>query len=158
MEFSKKTLRTQREQRIRPVAICICLDRGRILVAEYREKERLYYRPLGGTIEFGESGEQTIQREFREEIETGLKDVRFLGALENIYTLGKLRGHEIVLVFDGRLCDESLYEKNSLEGDELGQPFKAVWIQIKNIRATGHPVYPDGLLALLEKQTRSPAG
>jgi 8-oxo-dGTP pyrophosphatase MutT (NUDIX family) len=148
-EFSEKTLRYQREQRIRPIAICVCKDRGRILVAEYREKDRLYYRPLGGTIEFGERGEQTIEREFREEIGSGLTQVRYLGTLENIYTHGKLCGHEIVLVYDGRLSDASLYEKDTLQGDELGQPFKVVWKRLDEFVAGRSPVYPDGLLKLL---------
>jgi NADH pyrophosphatase NudC (nudix superfamily) len=46
------------EEKIRPVAICVCRDRDRILVAEYEEKGRLYYRPLGGAIEFGEHGNE----------------------------------------------------------------------------------------------------
>ena len=58
----------------------------RILVTEFREKGRLYYRPIGGTIEFGERGEEAVRREFREEIAAELTEVRYLGTLENIYT------------------------------------------------------------------------
>ena len=76
-----------REEIIRPIAICVCRDGERILVAEYLEKGRLYYRPLGGAIEFGEHGSEAIQREFREEIAAELRDVRYLGLLENIYTV-----------------------------------------------------------------------
>jgi 8-oxo-dGTP pyrophosphatase MutT (NUDIX family) len=148
-EFSEKTLHYQREHKIRPIAICVCRDRGRILVAEYLEKGSLYYRPLGGTIEFGERGEQTIEREFREEIGTGLTQVRYLGTLENIYIHGRLRGHEIVLVYDGRLSGGSIYEKDALQGDELGKPFKVVWKQLDEFGPGKPPVYPDGLLELL---------
>jgi 8-oxo-dGTP pyrophosphatase MutT (NUDIX family) len=148
-EFSEKTLHYLREEKIRPIAICVCRDRGRILVAEFREKDRLYYRPLGGTIEFGEHGEETIEREFREEIGTGLTTVCYLGTLENIYTHGRLRGHEIVLVYDGRLSDVSLYEKEDFQGDELGQPFKVVWKRLDEFGPGKPPVYPDGLLELL---------
>ncbi len=51
------------EETIHPIAICICRDGDRILVAEYREKGRLYYRPLGGAIEFGERGAEAVRRE-----------------------------------------------------------------------------------------------
>ena len=74
------------------------------------EKGRLYYRPLGGTIEFGERGEEAVRREFREEIAADLADVRYLGMLENIFTYDGRRGHEIVLVYDGLLTDASLYK------------------------------------------------
>jgi 8-oxo-dGTP pyrophosphatase MutT (NUDIX family) len=124
-----------RAGRIRPIAICLCRDADRILVAEYREIGRLYYRPLGGAIEFGERGEAAVRREFREEIASDLTEVRYLGVLENIYTNDGLCSHQIVMVYNGRLTILSLYEKETIQGDELG-PEKP-------------PIYPDGLLELL---------
>jgi 8-oxo-dGTP pyrophosphatase MutT (NUDIX family) len=138
-----------REEKIRPIAICVCRDEDRILVAEYQEKGRRYYRPLGGRIEFGERGAETVVRELREEIGADLTEVRYLGLLENIYTVDGLRAHQIVLVYDGRLTDARLYEKESLQGDELGEPFKAVWKRLDEFGPGKPPVYPDGLLALL---------
>lgn len=136
-------------EKIRPIAICVCRDGKRILVAEYCEKGRLYYHPLGGAIEFGERGEEAIRREFREEIAAELTEVRYLGMSENIYTNDELRAHQIVLVYDGRLTDLSLYEKEVIEGDELGAPFKAVWKRLDEFGPKKPPVYPDGLLELL---------
>jgi ADP-ribose pyrophosphatase YjhB (NUDIX family) len=136
-------------ERIRPIAICACLNRDRILVAEYHEDGRLFYRPLGGTIEFGERGEETIQREFREEINAELCGVRYLGTLENIFTLRGQRGHEIVLVYDGRLVDGRLYGKDIIDGNELGEPLRAVWKGLDEFGPEKPPVYPIGLLDLL---------
>jgi 8-oxo-dGTP pyrophosphatase MutT (NUDIX family) len=138
-------------EKIRPIAICLCRDGDRILVAEYCEKGRLYYRPLGGTIEFGERGEQTIRREFREEIAADLTDVRYLGTLENIYTVENQRAHEIVLVYDGRFTDNNFYKKEVIQGDELGIPFKAVWKRIDEFGPKNPPLYPDGLITLFKK-------
>ena len=112
-------------------------------------KARLYYRPLGGTIEFGEHGVETVRREFQEEIGTDLTEVRYLGMLENIFTYEGRRGHEIVLVYDGRLCDSRLYAEELIQGDEFGHPFKAVWKRLDEFGPGKPPVYPDGLLALL---------
>ena len=137
------------EERIRPIAICVCRDGERILVAEYNENGRLYYRPLGGAIEFGERGEEAVRREIREEVASDLTDVRYLGLLENIYSLEGQRAHQIVLVYDGRLSDVSLYEKEVIQGDELGDPFKAVWKRLDEFGPGKPPVYPDGLLTLL---------
>ena len=137
------------EERIRPIAICVCRDGERILVAEYCENGRLYYRPLGGAIEFGERGEEAVRREFREEIASDLTDVRYLGMLENIYSIEGQRAHQIVLVYDGRLADASLYEKDVIQGDELGDPFKAVWKRLDEFGPGDPPVYPNGLLMLI---------
>ena len=146
-----------REQRIRPIAICVCLHTDRILVAEYPEQGRFFYRPLGGTIEFGERGEAAVRREFREEIGTDLTEVRYLGMLENIYNYKEELGHEIVLVYDGRLVDESLYDQPVIQGDELGDPFNAVWKLLDEFGPGKPPVYPDGLLELLKgKEDLSP--
>ena len=139
-----------RAERIRPIAICVCRDGERILVTEFREKGRLYYRPLGGTIEFGERGAEAVRREFREEIAAELTEVRYVGMLENIYTNEGVRGHEIALVFDGRLSDASLYEKDVIQGDELGQPFQAVWKRLDEFGPEKPPVYPEGLIELLD--------
>ncbi len=98
---------TEMKRKIRPIAICVCRDGERILVAEGHDsvKKQIFYRPLGGTIEFGEHGEEAVRREFQEEIGAELDEVRYLGMLENIFTYEGNRGHEIVLVYDGRLAD-----------------------------------------------------
>jgi len=69
--------------------------------------------------------------------------------LENIYVAEGLRAHQIVLVYDGRLSDDHLYEKEIIQGDELGQPFKSVWKRLDEFGPGKPPVYPDGLLELL---------
>ncbi len=134
---------------IRPIAICVCRDGDRILAAEYQENGRLYYRPLGGGIEFYEYGVETVRREFREEISAELADIDYLGTLENIYSIDGERCHQIVLVFDAKLMDENLYEQNSIQGDELGESFRAVWKKLEEFGPEKPPLYPDGLLKLL---------
>jgi 8-oxo-dGTP pyrophosphatase MutT (NUDIX family) len=138
-------------EKIRPIAICVCRRNGRILVAQGcdSKKRQTFYRPLGGTIEFGERGAETVRREFEEEIGARLADVRYLGMLENVFVYEGRRGHEIVLVYDGRITDASFYEKESMMGDELGQPFEAVWKRLDEFGDGQPPVYPDGLLELL---------
>ncbi len=140
------------ENKIRPIAICVFHHRGRILVAEGVDtrKGRTFYRPLGGTIEFGERAEDTIRRELLEELNAQVQDLRYLGALENIFEYEGHRGHEIVLVFDGSFVNEELYEAESLVGHEFGAAFKVLWIQTTGRSDDDPPVYPDGLLDLLK--------
>jgi len=138
---------------IRPIAICICWHDNRILVAEAHDtrKNQVFYRPLGGTIEFGEVGEETVRREFLEEINANLTQVRYLGTLENIFVYEGQQGHEIVLVYDGHLADKSLYSRDTIAGYEadIQAPFRVIWKSLDEFGPGMPPVYPDGLLELI---------
>jgi len=138
---------------IRPIAICVFRNDGRILVAEGRDplKRQTFYRPLGGAIEFGEYSADTIARELSEELGAAVVDLRYLGTLENVFTYGDQTGHEIVMIYDGAFADRSLYEQPVIQGvEDNGLSFRAVWVRLSDCAdPAAPPVYPTGLLELL---------
>ena len=140
-------------QNIRPLAICLFRHNNRILVAEGYDpvKKELFYRPLGGGIEFGEHSEQTIHRELMEEIGAKVRDLNYLGTLENIFVFNGVPGHEIVQVYDGVLEDSGLYEQAVIVGQEadITDSFKAVWKEIHEFVEKKSTLYPSGLLGLM---------
>lgn len=142
---------------VRPIAICVFRHDDRILAAEYDDPVRgiTFYRPLGGTIEFGEHSAATIEREMAEELGASVTNLRFLGALENVFTHKGQAGHEIVLVYDGELVDPLLYSRETLEGvEDSGEPLRAVWVRLVDCRRPdAPPLYPTGLLELLDAPT-----
>ena len=107
---------------IRPIAICVFQHDGHILAAEFYDpiKQQLFYRPLGGAIEFGEHSAATLARELQGGRGAAVTDLRYLGALENVFTYNGQTGHEIVMVYDGAFVDHSLYEQPWLVGAEDG--------------------------------------
>jgi 8-oxo-dGTP pyrophosphatase MutT (NUDIX family) len=140
---------------IRPLAICVFCNRDRILVAEGYDpiKDETFYRPLGGGIEFGERSQETIRRELMEEIGVKLKQdtLKYLGAVENIFTFNGSPGHEIVLIYDGALEDSGLYDQAVILGKEAnGEEIRAMWKNLNDFRAGKSALYPDGLLDVLE--------
>jgi 8-oxo-dGTP pyrophosphatase MutT (NUDIX family) len=139
--------------RIRPLAICVFSHLGRILAAEGYDpiKQQAFYRPLGGGIEFGERAAETLHRELREEIGAEITALRYLGALENIFTFDGQQGHEIVLVYDGAFVDRSLYERERIEGED-GLPFVAAWKSLDEFGPGRPPLYPDGLVEMLRRE------
>jgi 8-oxo-dGTP pyrophosphatase MutT (NUDIX family) len=138
--------------RIRPIAICVFRQAEKILVIKYWDhvKQEVFYRPLGGGIEFGETGRQAIVREIAEEIGARVTNVRYLFTLENIFTCNGKSGHEIVLVFEGNLVDPDLYTQETIEvREDSGESFLAIWKNLSDFGPAGDILYPDGLLSWL---------
>jgi 8-oxo-dGTP pyrophosphatase MutT (NUDIX family) len=142
---------------IRPVALCTFLNEDRILVFEGHDpiKNETYYRPLGGGIEFGESGEAAVRREIMEELHSEIVDLKHLGYLENIFIFHGKPGHEIVMIYDGALKESGLYDQDVIEVMEAnGEIVRAMWKHLGEFGEGKTILYPDGLLELLTPQTR----
>ncbi|MGD0708994.1 MAG: NUDIX hydrolase [Anaerolineaceae bacterium] len=143
------------KHKIRPLAIGIFSHTSRILLHEGydRIKQQTFYRPLGGGIEFGETGAEALAREMHEEIGQAIRDIRYLGTLENIFTFEGEPGHEIVLVYDAAFVDSAIYQKTKIDGIEGEDiPFVAVWKALEDFSNSRGPLYPDGLYNLLMKE------
>jgi 8-oxo-dGTP pyrophosphatase MutT (NUDIX family) len=138
---------------IRPIAICVFRYRDRILVTEYTDpppEPRLYYRPLGGAIELGESSVQTIVREIQEELGESVTQLRLLGTLENIYTIRGNIGHEIVQVYDGQFQNSALYDQAELRAwEDNAEWLRVLWKPLDDFAGGNPPLYPNGLYELL---------
>jgi 8-oxo-dGTP pyrophosphatase MutT (NUDIX family) len=141
---------------IRPIAICVFNRNSKILVFEDYDpsKGETFYRPLGGGIEFGEYSIETVRREMMEEIGAKVKDLVYLGTLENIFIFNGTPGHEIVQVYDGALVESGLYEQAVIAGHEsnVSLPMKVVWKSLDEFGPGKAILYPDGLLDLLVAQ------
>ncbi|MGP9806203.1 NUDIX domain-containing protein, partial [Paracoccus sp. NSM] len=75
---------------------------GRLLAAEVLDDAGRVkgVRPLGGTVEFGETVEVAVVREFQEELGITVKAVSPPTFMENIFVHESSLGHEIVAIFD----------------------------------------------------------
>ena len=138
---------------VRPIAICLFTRNGRFLSAQGfdEQKQETYYRPLGGTIEFGEHSRDTIIRELREELGAEVTNLRYWGTLENVFTFNGETGHEIVMVYDGEFVNETLYDQPVLDAvEDNGIAFQAHWLNIADMRhPDAPPVYPTGLMPMI---------
>jgi ADP-ribose pyrophosphatase YjhB (NUDIX family) len=140
---------------IRPKAICI-IKKGSKLLLEYSTwptENDIFYIPLGGQIKYGEYGEDTIQREIKEEIGAEVHNIRYLGTIENIFEASDDIGHEIVLVYKAEFVDPSFYKKTVIQGIETEidppLPIVAYWKTLDEIEQENIPLHPDRLREFL---------
>ena len=144
-------------RRIRPKAVCLIWkgDKLHVQLIYWPVKPNQFYIPLGGSIKYGEYGRDAIAREVLEEIGAELKNIRYLGTLENIFTVQGEIGHEIVLVFDAEFTDARFYEMNPIRGVELEltppSKIEAYWRTLQEIEEEGLPLYPERLGEFLNK-------
>ena len=121
---------------------------GALLVSEEANPSgKLFHRPLGGHVEFGEYALDTVHREFREEIGQALTRVRLAGVLENIFLWGSATKHEIVFVFTAAFADEAAYEIGEQAILDTSERTRVIW---RPPRAASPPLYPEGVADLAE--------
>ena len=120
------------EKYIRPLAVAVIRYQGKILAVRGVDhvKNEVFFRLPGGGIEFGETAEAALKREFAEEFGVEVKIGRRLDVTE------------IVFVFEAFLPDEKSCFPEGLPFAEPGMEGKfAEWITV----APDVLVYPEAV-------------
>ena len=104
---------------IRPIALGIVKKNNKILVGEGYDKVKneVFYRCIGGGIEFLEDSKEALKREFKEEINIDIIVGEFLGVAENIFTYNGKNAHELILFYNVHIKDEDYKEKYNIDGN-----------------------------------------
>lgn len=133
---------------IRNISVGLPIRNGHVLVIVGSDsvKDETFYRAIGGGIEFGETAEAALRREFQEELGVALGGVELLDVVENIFVFEGAPGHEIAHVFAVESSDiDAMSLDAQLHVLDEGSPIR--WVAIDGIE---HPLYPTGALRLLE--------
>jgi ADP-ribose pyrophosphatase YjhB (NUDIX family) len=136
---------------IRPIAAAVIRDDGRILVWDDHDPNsgRVVAVPLAGGIEFGETGEEAIVRELGEEIGASVTSARYLGLIEDIFEWAGQKRHELYLIYDVQLADETIYGSEEVDVVEPdGTAYRARWRPLSEFANTATLV-PEGLFDLI---------
>lgn len=141
--------------RIRTVALALVRHEGRILVEQGRDdvKDETFFRPLGGTVEFGERSAETLRRELGEELGAEADVGRLVATIENLFTYEGEAAHEICLVYECSLRDERLHELDEWDAREETPGGVVIhhvsWRASDSFGPGGGTLYPVELRALL---------
>jgi 8-oxo-dGTP pyrophosphatase MutT (NUDIX family) len=142
---------TPPDDRIRNIAVGIVVRGGRTLVEIYpaNDSHDTFARAIGGGIEFGETSDTAVRREFEEELGVTLTRAEPLAVIESIFTIGGRPGHEIVHVF----AVESPQFDDLAQGDELAvldSHTTVRWMELDAFRRGDLPYYPVGMVDFAE--------
>lgn len=104
-------------------------------------------RPLGGTVEFGETAEATVIREFQEELGIKIEVISPPMFLENLYIHEGHPGHEILALFDVAFPPGAFENETRLSFcEDNGVECHAEWFDIAKLDLPDRPeLYPTGL-------------
>ncbi len=137
----------------RPLALGLFEHEDRILVFEGRDPKRdlIFYRPLGGGIEFGEHSTEALIREIKEELDLEAETTGLVGIMENRFVHYGNPGHEIVFVHRARFTDTAVYA-GDIPFFERHDNTHAIWVPLDDFLAGRRVLFPDGLVELLAAQ------
>lgn len=134
----------EKEEKIKIKAMCLFHKDGKVLVAKCFDKikNEHFYRILGGSVNFFETGEAGIRREIQEELSSEIENLKLVDVIENLFTYEGSKGHEIVFLYTGDLARKELYAQNVIHIIEDTYEVDAEWIPVSDILNGKIPLYP----------------
>jgi len=138
--------------RIRPIALGILIHDGRLLVMRVVDAAGALVglRPPGGGVEFGETAEAALHREFREEFDCAVEITGLPLIFENLYEFNGRPGHEIVFAFP--IASPAILARvvdHHVVSEENGSRAVAEWVAVGSLIGGEPRLFPPGLLATL---------
>ena len=136
---------------IRPIVLGIARKNNKILVSEGYDKikNEVFYRCIGGGIDFLEKSVDALKREFKEEVKMDINVGKFLGICENIFTYNGKEGHELILFYEVNIKDVDYKERyHVIDGNS---EFDAMWVDIDKFTNKELKIYPEQMLQYLSE-------
>ncbi len=134
-------------QAIRAIVVGLPVRDGHVLVQDDVDKVKgqPFHRAIGGGIEFWETSEAALRREFMEELGVQLGDVHLLGVVENLFEYEGQPGHEVAFVYavESDQIDDISLDTQLVVLDQPELPIR--WVPLDD----EWPLYPSGVEDLL---------
>lgn len=103
-------------------------------VLAHRNINKDHYCLPGGRVEIGETSEETIKREIKEELGKDIQIIKYMATIENFFKMEGKKYHEIYYIYNVEFEKEEdkkiEYKMNNLEGKNYLQ---YQWIDLNDI-------------------------
>ncbi len=136
---------------IRVLALGLIRDGERTFISEGYDsvKQENFYRALGGGVDFGESSYDALKREFMEELQAELTNIKYLGCIENLFTFDGKVGHELIQLYQCDFVDSKFYQLEQIEFAEGEYKKTALWLDIEKCKSGELRIVPEQFLEYL---------
>lgn len=130
--------------KIRVITLALIIDKEKILVSKGYDlsKNLVFYRALGGEVEFGETSQEALRREFREEIQAEITNINYLGCIENLFNFEDKPRHEIIQLYQCDFADSKIYQITP-------NTHRALWIDITRFKSGSLKLVPEAFFNYL---------
>ena len=127
----------------------ICIKNNKILLSRMKQDD--FWTFIGGKAEFGESTDEAIVREFREETGAALRTERLLAVIENFFEFGGKDWHQYIFFYE--LRDEhgalEYFEGERQIADEADAVYR--WFELSELEQVN--IKPDCSKAVMENRS-----
>lgn len=136
---------------IRTLALGLIRDGDRTFLSEGYDpvKQQTFYRALGGGVDFGETSYDALKREFQEELQAELTNIKYLGCIENLFIFKGQQGHEIIQLYQCDFVESKFYQLDQLEFTEGESKQTALWMNIEQCKSGELHVVPEQFIEYL---------
>jgi 8-oxo-dGTP pyrophosphatase MutT (NUDIX family) len=148
----------EKQRRIRVKSLAWIEDQDMLFVVRMCDSVKMdvYYRPIGGSIEFGESSLEAVKREALEEIQAQLEVGVPPLVVENRFVCDGEEGHEIDFLYRCRFIDPGFYQLKTFRLIEInGDVADALWIPIADCLNGALRLVPDTLLEYYQNKEKN---
>jgi 8-oxo-dGTP pyrophosphatase MutT (NUDIX family) len=137
---------------IRVLALGLIKDGDRIFLSEGYDpvKQETFYRVMGGGVDFGENSYDALKREFQEEIQAELTNIKYITCIESIFQFNGNPGHELIQLYQCDFADPKFYQLESLVFAEGKRKKTALWLPIERFKSGELRLVPDNFLSYYE--------
>jgi ADP-ribose pyrophosphatase YjhB (NUDIX family) len=134
----------EQEKKIRLKAMCLFTHEGKTLASKGHDdkKDEIFYRVIGGSVDFGEKTEEAVRREVKEELGCEVENLELVKVVENIFEYNGIPGHEVVFLYKGNLSNKTLYKQDKIHIIEPYAEFDAEWVPVEDIVSGKAILYP----------------
>ena len=125
---------------------------GQVLTisAQDPDKAEPHYGVPGGGVEFGETSDQALRREMREELGAEITDLDLLFVSEEIFAVQGQAYHTVVFLYEGRFVDPGFYARPVISYVEGPEPrVKATWLPASVFVSGEKRLVPERLVNML---------
>jgi ADP-ribose pyrophosphatase YjhB (NUDIX family) len=133
----------------RPIVLALIKNKNKLLVFQGKDKvkDQIFFRLLGGGIEFSEKSDEALKREIKEELNAEIKNLNFVKVLENIFNYEGKDYHELVFVYSAEFVDDKFYDYNEIDILDSEHQSKAIWVDVDKLKNSNF--VPEGIKAVI---------